>query len=99
MRKISGEDTEPDFLVGEKRVYDLYFIEEREDYHFNGRNYKMTATHLETKEHNLLSEMDIQDSHSIANFEFTRAGIWEIEVAIDGDDFIRFNVEAKNPEE
>ena len=85
-------------MVGEKSVYELYFLGERDDFNFNGRNYKMTATHQDTKEHVLLSEMDIQDSHSVANFGFNKEGLWKIEVLIDGENYISFIVEAKPKE-
>ena len=62
MIKVNGENGEPEFPVNKGRQYNVYFFENTED--FNGKRYKMDATHKDTDETAELYEWEIENKQS-----------------------------------
>jgi hypothetical protein len=91
--KVNGSSDEPPFPVGEGRHYEVYFLDDSTD--FNGKKYKMTATHKETEESVDLYEAEINNNRSGAKFALEKAGIWKVEVAVDEEPLTSFDIEAK----
>ena len=58
--KANGDGLEPEFpVVGQGRLYYVYFLDTSND--FNGKKYKMMATHEDTGETVKLYEWDIEN--------------------------------------
>lgn len=89
--KLNGETDEPEFPVGQGRLYDIYFLEDG----FSGQDYKITATHQDTGELVKLHEQEIFNTESQAKFGVNEAGLWKIDVTVDGKPYTDFVVEAK----
>jgi hypothetical protein len=93
MIKVNGESDEPEFPVSEGRQYQVYFLERSED--FNGKPYKMVATHKDTGETVKLYEWEIDNKQSGAKFVLDHVGLWKIDVLVDDEPYTNFIVEAK----
>ena len=70
--KVNGETDEPEFLAGQGRLYDIYFLENG----FSGHEYKITATHQDTGVSVKLYEQAIGNKESQAKLGFDEAGLW-----------------------
>ncbi len=93
--KVNGESDEPEFPAGDQgRLYQLYFLEKD----FNGKNYKMTATHKDTGETVKLYEWAIENKQSGAKFGLDKEGLWKISVVVDEKPYIDFVIEAEKKE-
>ncbi|KSU58326.1 hypothetical protein AS034_19805 [[Bacillus] enclensis] len=91
--KVNGTSEEPPFPVGEGRHYEVYFSDDSIE--VNGKKYSMTATHKETGETVDLYEAVINNNRSGAKFALEKTGIWKIEVAVDGEHYTGFDIEAE----
>ncbi|WP_156316802.1 hypothetical protein [Bacillus sp. FJAT-22090] len=91
--KVNGESNEPEFPVTQGRLYEVYFLDSSEE--FNGKKYKMTATHQETGETVKLHEKNIEKEQNAAKFGFDKLGLWKIDITIDEKNYTSFVVEAK----
>jgi len=91
--KANGESDEPEFPVGEGRKYHVYFLDSAKD--FNGKKYKMNATHKDTGDAVKLYEWNIENKQSGAKFVLDKTGLWKIDVTIDEKPYTSFVVEAK----
>lgn len=94
--KANGEGFEPEFPVGEGRLYHVYFFDSAKD--FNGKKYKMMATHKDSGETVKLYEWDIENKQSGAKFGLDKTGLWKIDVSVDDEQYTSFVVEAKQKE-
>lgn len=94
--KANGEGFEPEFPVGEGRLYHVYFLDSPKD--FKGKKYKMMATHKDTGEIVELYELDIEKKLSGAKFFLDKTGLWKIDVSVDDEQYTSFIVEAKSKE-
>jgi hypothetical protein len=93
--KANGEGFEPEFpVVGQGRLYHVYFLDSAKD--FNGKKYKMMATHKDTGETVKLYEWDIENKQSGAKFGLDKTGLWKIDVSVDDEQYTSFIVEAKS---
>ncbi|MFJ7954059.1 hypothetical protein ACIQZG_21385 [Lysinibacillus sp. NPDC096418] len=81
MMRANGEENEPDFPVGQGRLYNLYFLDSSQNN--DGKKFKMTATHQETNETVELYEWDIWNNKSGAKFGFDQEGLWKVTVTIE----------------
>lgn len=88
MVNINGPD-KPVFPAGQGRLYRMYFLEDLDGY----SKYKITATHQDTGNSEKLVETDIGDETE-AKFGFDEAGLWKVEVTVDGEPYTDFVVEA-----
>jgi hypothetical protein len=91
--KVNGESDEPEFPVSEGRLYHVYFLDSDED--FNGKRYKMEATHKDTGETVQLYEWDIDSKQSGAKFVLEKEELWKIDVSVGDEPYTSFIVEAK----
>jgi hypothetical protein len=91
--KVNGKADEPEFPVGQGRQYDVYFLDNSNEY--NGKKYKMSGTHKDTKETVQLYEWDIENNKSGAKFFLSKQGLWKINVSIDEKPFTSFVVKAE----
>jgi hypothetical protein len=91
--KVNGESDEPEFPVGQGRLYHVYFLESTKD--FNGKRYKMVATHKDTGEAVKLYEWEIDNKQSGAKFGLDKVGLWKIDVTVDDEPYTSFIVEVK----
>lgn len=101
MIRVNGNINEPDFPVGQGRLYDLYFLDMTQDTQVNdGKKYKMTAIHQDTNETINLYEWDIWSNRSGAKIGFDKEGLWEVAVTINDAPITKFviQVEAFTPE-
>lgn len=89
--KANGEDDEPEFPVGEGRLYQLYFLEND----FKGESYKMTATYEDEEETVILYEDDITNKESGAKFAIDKEGLWKISVSVDGKSYTDFIIKVE----
>lgn len=89
--KLNGETDEPAFPADQGRLYAIYFLENG----FSGQAYKITATHQDTGELVKLHEQEIFNTESQAKFGVNEAGLWKIDVAVDGKPYTDFVVEAE----
>jgi len=82
IRKVNGEVVEPEFpVVDQGRLYQLYFLDSTKD--FNGKTYKMLATHKDSEETIELYEDSIENNQSGAKFVLEKTGLWKIDVLVD----------------
>lgn len=81
MMRANGEENEPDFPVGQGRLYNLYFLDSSQNN--DGKKFIMTATHQETNETVELYEWDIWNNKSGAKFGFDQEGLWKVTVTIE----------------
>lgn len=96
MIRANGNAEEPDFPVGQGRLYDVYFLDTAQEKHANdGKNYKITAIHQDTHEIVELYEWAIWNNKSGAKFGFDKAGLWEITVTINDVPITKFVVQAE----
>lgn len=93
MNKVNGESDEPEFPVNKGRQYNVYFLESIED--FNGKRYKMTATHQNSDDIVELYEWQIDNKQSGAKFALDKEGLWKIDILVDDEPYTSFIVEAK----
>ncbi|MDW0114121.1 hypothetical protein QT711_13065 [Sporosarcina saromensis] len=93
MIKANGEVDESAFPAGKGRLYEVHFLDSDKSY--DGEKYKMVATHKESGETVKLYEWDIVDKQSGAKFALDEAGLWNIEVEIDGEPLTSFVVKAE----
>ncbi len=91
--KVNGTSEEPPFPVGKGRHYEVYFLDGSTD--FNGKKYKMTATHKKSNDTVELYEAVINNKRSGAKFALGKAGVWKVEVAVDGEHYTGFDIEAE----
>jgi hypothetical protein len=91
--KVNGTSDEPSFPVGEGRHYLVCFLDDSID--FNGKKYRMTATHVETDETIELYEAGIDGNRSGAKFVLGKAGMWKVDVFIDEERLTSFEIEAE----
>lgn len=97
IRKVNGEVVEPEFpVVGQGRLYHLYFLDSTKD--FNGKTYKMLATHKDSEKTIELYEDSIEDNRSGAKFVLEKTGLWKIDVLVDNEQYTSFVIEAKTNE-
>lgn len=88
MININGPD-HPVFPAGQGRLYRMYFLEDLQEH----STFKITATHQDSENPEQLVETNIGDETE-AKFGFDEAGLWKIEVFVDGDSYTDFIVEA-----
>ncbi|MFJ7736627.1 hypothetical protein ACIQ2D_09805 [Lysinibacillus sp. NPDC097287] len=81
MTRVNGEENEPDFPVGQGRLYKMYFLDASQNN--DGKKFKMTATHQDTNETIELYEWDIWSNKSEAKFGFNQEGLWKVTVTIE----------------
>jgi hypothetical protein len=62
---------------------------------FNGKGYKMVATHKDICETVELYEWEIDNKQSGAKFVLDKEGLWKIDVSVDDEPYTSFIVEAK----
>ena len=94
IRKVNGEVVEPEFpVVDQGRLYQLYFLDSTKD--FNGKTYKMLATHKDSDETIELYEDSIENNQSGAKFVLEKTGLWKIDVLVDNEQYTSFVIEAK----
>jgi len=99
IRKVNGEDVEPEFpVVDQGRLYQLYFLDSTKTKGFNGKTYKMLATHKDSEETIELYEDSIENNQSGAKFVLEKTGLWKIDVLVDNELYTSFVVEAKTNE-
>ena len=97
IRKVNGEVVEPEFpVVDQGRLYQLYFLDSTKD--FNGKTYKMLATHKDSEKTIELYEDSIENNQSGAKFVLEKTGLWKIDVLVDNERYTSFIVEAKTNE-
>ena len=97
IRKVNGEVVEPEFpVVDQGRLYQLYFLDSTKD--FNGKTYKMLATHKDSEETIELYEDSIENNQSGAKFVLEKTGLWKIDVLVDNEKYTSFVIEAKTNE-
>ncbi len=97
IRKVNGEVVEPEFpVVGQGRLYQLYFLDSAKD--FNGKTYKMLATHKDSEETIELYEDNIVNNQSGAKFGLDKTGLWKIDILVENERFTSFVIEAKTNE-
>lgn len=93
--KANGESDEPEFpVIGQGRLYLVKFLDDSKD--FNGKKYKMMATHKDTGETVRLYEWNIENNQSGAKFGLDKVGLWRIDVSVDEEQYTSFIVEAKS---
>lgn len=92
MIKVNGEANEPEFPVGQGRKYDVYFFDKSKE--INGKKYKLSAIHKDSKETIQLYEWDIENNKSGAKFFLDKAGLWKFTVSIDDEPYTSFIIEA-----
>lgn len=80
-------------IVGEGRLYHLYFLDPLID--VNSKTFTLTATHQGTGENVKLYEWEIQNNMSGAKFGIDKKGLWRLNVTIDGQQYASFFVEVK----
>lgn len=94
IKKTNGESDESEFpVVNQGRLYNVYFLDSAKD--FNGKKYKMIATHKDTEDAVELYEWNIENNQSGAKFGLDKTGFWKIDVTIDEKSYTSFVVEAK----
>ena len=92
--KVNGESNEPEFpIVNQGRLYKVYFLDSTKD--FNGKKYKMIATHKDAGDAVELYEWNIDNKQSGAKFGLDKTGLWKFDVIIDEKPYTSFVVEAK----
>ncbi|MFG6119744.1 MULTISPECIES: hypothetical protein [Thalassobacillus] len=101
--KENGNENEPAFPAGPQgRHYSVYFWGESDE--LIGKTYTLTATHEEADESVTLYEWRISgnnssevsaDASSGAKFGLDKAGLWLMEVTVEGEEFASFIIEAK----
>lgn len=91
--KANGEADESAFPAGKGRHYEVYFLDSDKSY--VGEKYKMIAKHKDSGETVQLYEWDIVNKQSGAKFALDEAGIWKVEVEVDGEPLTSFVVEAE----
>ncbi|WP_394189125.1 hypothetical protein [Paenisporosarcina quisquiliarum] len=97
IRKVNGEVVEPEFpVVDQGRLYQLYFLDSTKD--FNGKTYKMLATHKDSEETIELYEDSIENNQSGAKFVLEKTGLWKIDILVDNELYTSFVIEAKTNE-
>lgn len=82
--KVNGEADETEFPAGQGRLYDISFFEDG----FSGQEYKITATHQDIGDSVELSEQAIGGNQNQAKFGFHNAGLWKIDVTVDGEPYL-----------
>jgi hypothetical protein len=92
INKVNGEANEPEFPVGQGRKYDVYFFDISKE--INGKKYKLSAIHKDSKEAIQLYEWDIENNKSGAKFFLDKEGLWKIIVSIDEEQYTSFIIEA-----
>lgn len=96
MIRMNGKENEPDFPVGQGRLYDVYFLDTSQDLQANdGKKYKMTAIHQDTNETINLYEWDIWNNKSGAKFGLDKEGLWNITVTINDAPIADFVIQAE----
>ncbi|MDX1806348.1 MAG: hypothetical protein R3267_04945 [Paenisporosarcina sp.] len=94
IKKTNGESDESEFpVVNQGRLYNVYFLDSAKD--FNGKKYKMIATHKDTEDAVELYEWNIENNQSGAKFGLDKTGLWKIDVTIDEKSYTSFVIEAK----
>lgn len=94
IRKANGEVVEPEFpVIDQGRLYQLYFLDSTKD--FNGKTYKMLATHKDSEETIELYEDSIENNQSGAKFGLDKTGMWKIDILVDNKLYTSFVIEAK----
>lgn len=94
MVKANGESDEPEFPVGEGRLYHVYFLDSAKD--INDEKYKLVATHKDTGKTVELYELVIENKLSGAKFFLDKTGLWKIDVvSVDDEQYTSFIIEAK----
>lgn len=97
IRKANGEVVEPEFpVIDQGRLYQLYFLDSTKD--FNGKTYKMLATHKDSEETIELYENTIENNQSGAKFGLDKTGLWKIDILVDNKLYTSFVIEAKTNE-
>jgi len=92
--KTNGENDESEFpIVNQGRLYKVYFLDSTKD--FDGKKYKMIATHKDTGDAVELYEWNIENKESGAKFGLDKTGLWKIDVTVDEKSYTSFVVEAK----
>lgn len=89
MINVNGPD-EPVFPAEQGRLYRIYFLENVEGH----SKYKVTATQQGIGNSRQLAENYI-GKETEAKFGFDGAGLWKIDVTVDGKPYTNFVVEAK----
>lgn len=89
--KVNGEANEPEFPVGQGRRYDVYFFDKSKE--INGKKYKLSAIHKDSKEAIQLYEWDIENKKSGAKFFLDKEGLWKFNVSIDDEPYTSFIIE------
>ncbi|MBH0175702.1 hypothetical protein IHV09_19195 [Fictibacillus sp. 23RED33] len=90
--KVNGEANEPEFPVGQGRHYAVYFFDKSKE--INGKKYKLSAIHKDSKEAIQLYEWDIENNKSGAKFFLDKEGLWKLNVSIDDEPYTSFIIEA-----
>jgi hypothetical protein len=92
--KTNGEGDEPEFpVVNQGRLYMVFFLDSTKD--FNGKKFKMIATHKDTGDAVELYEWDIENEQSGVKFGLDKTGLWKIDVTVDEKSYTSFVIEAK----
>ena len=96
MIRANGGVNEPDFPVGQGRLYDVYFLNTGQAMQENdGKKYKMTAIHQGTNEMIELYGWDIWSNKSGAKIGLDKEGLWEIAVTINDAPITKFVIQAE----
>lgn len=93
MMRVNGEVNEPDFPVGQGRLYNMYFLDT--SLNNEGKKFKLTGTHQDIDETVELYEWDISSNISGAKFGFDQEGLWKVTVTIDDTPITDFIVRAE----
>lgn len=93
IRKLNGENDEPEFPAGKGRHYHIQFLEQSEQ--LEGKTYYLSALHQETGQKNDLYEVVIENGQSGAKLVFDQSGAWEVQVAVDGEPYAQFTIQAE----
>lgn len=91
--KVNGDSEEATFPVNQGRHYQLFFLDRSQD--FNGKTYRMMATHEKSNKAIKLYESAIKDNQSGAKFVLKKAGLWKIDISVDKKPFTSFIIRAK----
>lgn len=84
---VNGAE-QPVFPANQGRLYRIYFLKDMKEH----SKYKITATHQETGNTEELIETEIAEETE-AKLGFGKAGLWKIDVTVDGEPYTDFVVE------